>query len=266
MMDKEQLDRLFDEVFESAIQDSLDIKIPDPSPSWAWIEKKIAIERKKRNRRKFMRLVGMIAASLLIGAVLFGTPQVTEAFQPVIRLFFNVKGGVVTLFYGDANGAKQNEKGALTEPPMEVEGPRMGNSNVSAEDVEELKAATLEEARKLTKSPLPELTYVPEGYELLEIKMSVNKDRILEGLTYTFWVKNDKSRFFSFVAVPVQLNKGMSLLGQEQAESVNIRGTAGSFVQKADGKVLIWIESGMSYKIYGNLTENELMRIAEKIK
>lgn len=269
LMDKEQFNRLFDEMFEDGVRASFDIEIPDPSVSWEKVSKRIALECKKRNRRKHVQMAGTIAASLLIGAVLFGTPQATEAFQPVSRLFMNLKGNVVTLFYGDKSGLRADGKDALTQPPPEAEGPGMWQDAAAPDGAEELKAESLEEARKLTKSPLPELMYVPEGYKLETIKLQVAKDRTIQRASYNY-ARSEGKRYFSLRITNPDLDKDMSLLADKdsaQAEAVNVRGTQGSITQKPDGTLLlVWVENGINYRLNGHLSKDEMVQVAESMK
>lgn len=111
-MNKREFDDLFDKAFDEAAKEQS--FVPDSEESWKRVERRL---EKKRTRKARLKLLPYIAASFVLGALIFGTPTATEAFNPFIKAVASITDDVVSIVFGA--GGKKDTK-ALTPPPPGV--------------------------------------------------------------------------------------------------------------------------------------------------
>lgn len=164
-MNREQFDRLFDQAFEEAARHST--FVPDPGPSWANIEKRLA---KRARRRRRLRLVPYIVLSFMLGAFIFGTPAVTIAFQPIIQSASMIRDGVAELTVGRLKPSDTVPK--TDAPPGHTEtedSPALEGQDIESGGMTRYSYDTLAEASKNLAFKPPAIRFVADFFELAGI-------------------------------------------------------------------------------------------------
>ncbi|REK71246.1 hypothetical protein [Paenibacillus paeoniae] len=98
-MRTEEFDKNFDHAFEECVR--LYHFVPDASSSWEQIQKQYSKKRHNKMKRTSMfKLFPYIAAAFILGALIFGTPTVSNAFQPFLHAVITIKDDVTRVIYG----------------------------------------------------------------------------------------------------------------------------------------------------------------------
>lgn len=80
-MRAEEFEAKFDHAFHESIK--LTRLVPDTEESWTRLQKKLAKRYNNRKRLSIFKILPYITISFLLGAFLFGTPTISNAFQHV---------------------------------------------------------------------------------------------------------------------------------------------------------------------------------------
>ena len=103
-----------------------------------------------------------------------------------------------------------------------------------------------------------ELVYVPDGFEL------VDKDLSNEKHTY-YQYESSESCWFGFHADPLEGNYGVDT---EDAviENITISGYDAILISKEDVRILVWFNSYNAFNICGDISRDEMIKIAENVE
>lgn len=270
MMDKHEQDDGFDKVFEEAVRSGFHVEIPDPDLSWNKMAVKIAKQARKRRMRKRIQMVGVAASALLIGAVLFSTPKETEAFLPVSKFLSDVKEEVVTLVQGNKKVVEQEDKsgtGMLTSPPPAGVGPILGSDQISNKEADYVQATTFEEAKKQVQTQIPEMGFVPDGYTLQNIQLSLNEGKMILRGIYQYEHKDHQGFLVLHISSGSHTETSIQTNNQEaDVKKMQIQGYAAKLIDDGSNRQLIWSNGRYVFMAIGTLSEEELLRIAENVK
>ncbi|MFF2886241.1 hypothetical protein [Paenibacillus sp. NPDC057967] len=80
-MKTEELEAKFDHAFRESVK--LTRFVPDTEESWTRLQKKLAKKTNSRKSISIFKVLPYFAISFLLGAFLFGTPTISDAFQHV---------------------------------------------------------------------------------------------------------------------------------------------------------------------------------------
>lgn len=264
----EDFDDMFDEMFEAALAEEMQVEIPDPDASWGRMSARIDRQANRKRFKKKLQLVGMMAAAVLLGALIFGSPKQSEAFLPVTKILTGVKDDVISLFHGDRKKLEEEPKGMLTAPP-----PNQGTGPVMGTDYQEKERITVksqEEAQKATKTPLPKIHYVPEGYTFEKADLSL--DEAGSARSYiVLYMKNGGNEFINLLVTPaIQDSLSSMSVDRSQAttEEIKINSYDGLYITSAR-KVssVIWNSALFSFNLKADkLDKPELIKMAESIQ
>lgn len=266
-MNRKDFDQLFDQAFDDAARSSQ--FVPDPAPSWARIEKKLAQRAKFRRR---LKAVPYVAASFLLGAYIFGTPAVTTAFKPVIEAVSSIRDGVVEITVGKKDGDTTVPK---TAPPPgfveEGDAPVQDGEDLSDSAVVSVKHKTIKEAAKHLAFAAPELRYVPEAFELssIETYQDGNKDKS-DLLSIQYVNKSGNSGMYRITVRKWQKDMVMKITNDDPAiptESIVLNGYEAYLQVTEDGSASVqYFADDLHVMIVGILGRDDAIRIAEGIR
>lgn len=266
-MDKQKLDDLFDDIFDEALAEEMEIEIPDPDASWQRVSAAIERRARRHRMRKRLQMIGMMAAAVALGAFVFGNPQRSEAFLPVTKIFSEVRDDVISLFQGDKKKLENEPKGMLTAPPPPGTGPVMGEDYQTKET---LTVYSLEEARQSTATTLPQTDYIPEGYAFTKGTLTIDEaDKVMSGSM--LYDETDKAGFFYVNFWPAKENSLTSAsMNKEQdtVENIKIGDRDAVVLSQPNGQLnMIWNSQMFSFHLISNkLPKEELIRIANSIR
>lgn len=265
-MNREEFDQLFDQAFDEAAHSSQ--LVPDPGPSWARIQKKLA--RRAAIKRR-LKLVPYIAASFLLGAYLFGTPAVTTAFKPVIEAVATIKDGVLEMTIGQP---KANGTLPKTAPPPGIA--EDGGSNKSdGQDLSNNDTAsqhdTLKAAAKYLNFALPGIGLVPESFALREIITYRHQDSNKGNqLSLLYERESGESGLYRISIRKLEKDQRMKLSSDVPdiaSEMTTINGYQAFLQITNEGYAsLQYFANDLLVNIFGNLDREEIMEIGSNIQ
>ncbi|GIP31243.1 DUF4367 domain-containing protein [Paenibacillus sp. J2TS4] len=270
MKNEEEWDRLLDSVFEDAVRENYRCEVPDPAPSWEKVRERLKAEKRKRVRRSWRIRVSAIAASLIIGAFIFGSPQMTNAFEPIGLMFKQLTGNMLSFFYGESGLEKQTEA-RTSPPPLDDISPSphaVGSDNSDADGprVTNTLKTTLEEARQRSAVPLLEPQYVIAGYKLDSVKLSLDQNGT--ALDTVMYYMNEEGSFYLVTQSHLELNTSLSTVydDNDQVKDITINGFKGALIQGSVSHYLLLAGNDTLIKITGSMSVEDMIKIAESLK
>lgn len=264
-MDDKKMEEQFDELWTDAVERSYQIDIPDSRSSWDKVRQKLAAERVRRMRIRRIQMIAAISVSLIVGAVVFGSPEKTKAFNPLNRFMQNLKGDIVTLFRGNDDPAGESK---TSPPPPEFSTQKGGSKEPGEVRVGERNViSTMEEARNQAPFALAELGYLPAGYKFLNVKLQKDsRERVVQAIL--LYAADGGMIYLTEMPLPLdfQSSRKMEAAGTGE-KSVKLNGKDGKLVSKEDGrKSLVWVQGDTLIEMIAPLPEEELVKMANHMK
>ncbi|WP_239615960.1 DUF4367 domain-containing protein [Cohnella mopanensis] len=262
-MNNDPMERIFDAAFEASANQPQDDSI-DPHPSWLKVQRKLAARRTRKNFRSRLSKLSLVAASILIGATLFGDNEAARAIDPVYAKLKQYPSGMLSFFFGRSDDTAATK--AKTPPPPEaLEG--LSVERVSDTTVM-VKVYSRDHASKLVSFRAPSFPYIPTGYsfDTAQLYLSEGSEKA-DHAVYMFHTKEEKLMFVSLQKIepntgfgtnvpregvtvkPIQLSSGPAILSTT---------TNGSSAIEA-------IVGGIYINMSGIVASDELIRMAEEM-
>ncbi|WP_169088573.1 DUF4367 domain-containing protein [Paenibacillus sp. PL91] len=258
-MKKENFDHLFDIAFEEASKHHA--VIPDPDPSWGKIELQLRRQVKRRTRYK---IIPYIAASFILGAIVFGSPTVTKAFNPFFQTVKTIQSNVVTFIFGSNDNSSHNAK---TAPPGQDERP--DGQDIINGGLTEKQYLTWEEASHDLEFSPHVLKFVPPGFTLTDIRLFFlsGKEKAFKVISFF----SDSSTKSFIVSIRILSSNETITSGSDvdagQYETISLFDTDAYLFSTHDGRTsLDFIKGNLYFSISGSLSKEEIIKVAKNIK
>lgn len=261
-MDKEEFDELFDRVFDESVKNHN--FVPNSDSSWDKVQTRL----KKRDRRKRrMRMLPYVASSFLLGAVIFGTPTATNAFQPLYKAFTSITDGVVEIVFGSTENESTTKP--LTAPPPPDDGsPSNLGHDVGTPKQTQTQASygTWEEAASEVAFLPPAIQYVPDGFKLNQVQVSYPSSSEKANTAILIYT-SDNNNIYNLTLRKLQPNeklKSGSNGNGVQFQKITIQGNEAFLMTTEEGTgSLEFLREDVYVSIVGSINEDEAVRIAE---
>jgi len=263
---EERFGNHLDDILKEAAQKAHDdITVPPLShESWFKVKQKL----KTRSRRKLwvrrMKMVTLVAASMMLGAFLFGGPAGTNASTAIVKIVKQWQGRMLTMFYGEA---ATTSTGAKTPPPPDAESAAAFDGGSFGTSRSE--KVSLEEAGHKTAFHLYVPETLPAGYTLDNVEVYWNGGAV-EANTALIRYKDAGGRTFRIFQQMLMPNTMVSSSVNPAAGTVSdvtIRGKEASLVVFADGRTkLEWVVGGIWIQIIGDLNQDDILTVANSLK
>ncbi|MFC5470713.1 DUF4367 domain-containing protein [Cohnella suwonensis] len=252
----------FDAAFETDAGDR-DFATPDPSASWRIVQERLAARRRRTGLRSAMTKLGIVAASLLVGALLFGNTDAAKAIDPVYTKIKTYPSGVIAYFFG-RDSDEEAAKAKTPPPPDYLEG--LTIDRVDGDFVYAI--ATQQQASRMLSFTAPAFRYVPDGYALHETQLEfANHKEKADYVYYSFM--NDQGNFFSVGLRQLPPNSGIG--PSISAEGVNVEqiqlsdSAATLTTTDRSSSIELLNKNGLYILISGLLTRDQVIRIYEEM-
>jgi hypothetical protein len=270
IMDKQRMDDLFDDIFDEALAEEMDIEIPDPDASWDRMSARIDRQGRKRRVKKRLQMAVLVAAAAMLGASIFGKPQQTEAFLPVTKFLNEFREDVISIFTGDKKKLEEPPKGMLTAPPPSGVGPVMGQNQEDLSEEKRITFQSIEDAQGVTKTALPAVGYVPDGYEFKNITLVLSSSQKMLSDTRLYSTADGQDFLsLSVSAIMQDLLTSVSVdKEKDKVEKIWVNNYEGVMITKPGrGTTLMWNTPSISFNLVANkLDANTVVKIAQSIK
>lgn len=262
-MNKESFDRLFDTAFEISAQQPPDYTSVDHRPSWHRVQHQLIAKRRRTNIRTKLTRLSVVAASLLLGAVIFGNSQAVKALEPLYATLKEYPSGVMGFIFGRSEDT-DTSKAKTLPPPEFAEG-------LDIQKVNEFiytSSATEAQASKLLSFPAPVFHYLPAGYSFSQAQLYfINGHDLADEVAYIFLTEEGKTMTIFLK----KLNEGTSLGMNSHAEGItveNIQLSSGPAIlttAQNGSSQLETIASGIQINMSGIIPSDELILLYEEM-
>ncbi|MFC4302299.1 DUF4367 domain-containing protein [Cohnella boryungensis] len=261
-MNKTQFDRLFDAAFEAShsAQDSMTV---DHRASWDAVRQQLNARHRKSGRRSALSKLAIIAASLVLGAFLFGNERAVKAFQPLYATLKEYPSGIMGFFFG-RDESSELPKAKTAPPPAHLEGLSFEQMN----DSTLLASVTEAKAAKLLSFQAPVFGYLPAGYSFDHASLYFydGRDKADQAI-YAF-----KSEDGSFMTILIRKSNTNSHLGfKNTLQGVNVQqiplGDGFGILTSLDGNnSLEAAEHDLYITLSGRTSSEDLVRMYENMR
>ncbi len=261
MMINAQFDKLFDSAFGAS--DALDHIPVDHHPSWLRVQKRLNARGNRKNFRSALTKLAVIAASLMIGAVIFGNTRAAKAIEPIYATLKEYPSGMMSFFFGRTDDS-DSSKAKTAPPPAYAEGLNVEKITDTTYKV----TANKEQSSRLLSFRVPVFGYVPDGYDFEDayLYFSDGKEKA-DSVTYIFVNEQEKS-----VMVSMDRLKSNTALGSVThteeilSEKIELDGVPAILYTTEDGdSFLETVKSGIYTQISGKISKDELIRLYEEL-
>ncbi len=262
---KDEYEQLFDHAFlEAAEHHSI---TPDPTASWHRVEQRL---KKKKTTFHRLRIFSLVAASFILGAVIFGTPTVTQAVTPFFHSIRNLDSDMISFIFG----SKEQKPGIPAKTPAPVEEvlaeqpSTLGSDVPEAASVEEVYHSWNEAASQLAFHPV-QMEYIPEGYSLSEVRLFHLNQHAKATEAMAVYFNSSKERLI----IKFTQLKGNEVLTSPHYkeggtfEEIKINNlNAYLYMNQNKRASLEFLNAGLHISINGSLEKEEIIKLAEHIK
>ncbi len=264
-MNEEDKNSGFDRMLTEALKEELK-NTPPPmlsaSEAWEKLSNKQNKDKKRYQskdhiifRRKWFYTA---CAAILFLTILFTSPQGSVAYSKITEIFQTINDNVVGLFI-----KVSDDEGDRTDQPNSDESLMIDDIETEKPDYKHM---SFEEAQKNTTFDIKEPTFIPDDIESVDITVVQFENEINEMVTIHY-----EGAYRSFTIEQGLIGDSFSMgnvFHQEEVEieTIDINGHKASMVKLKHGYTkLIWTTQSHYYSIDGELTEEEVIEIAESI-
>ncbi len=266
-MNEDEFDELFDKAFDNTAKNMPPTFVPDHRKTWQNIQQEMKKMERKQTFRRRMNLIGVAAASVLLGAVLFSSPVVTKAFNTFYQSVKDLPGQVVAFFFGNQD---KSGEGAKTKPPTDGEitdNPTNSPNSVIGGELQTI-TVTLGEAKEKVNFPLPSFGYTPEGHVLTRINIFLNPGETLSNqivFTYT----NEDNRLLRITLNKLEKDSALGSgadISEATVEEIQLKhGTGYLTLSQKGANKLEFLMTNIYVHIMGYLSKDEIIKLAEQM-
>lgn len=258
---RKRSDKDMDRLIEEAIKEEFNSITPPMSTNEAWEMFNKRREQKKRKNKSikiltiFNKKFVYVVSSIIIVISLFAlAPQNGAAFSKITEIFNKIQGNVVQLFI-KVGGSEENENGPSSDEFTVIEG-----SEVISEQM------NLEQAQQETEFPIIVPKRLPSGVHLKNVTV-LKKANIKSKEIYLNYMGSDNQFTIREMVVGNRFGFGASFDQEDtKVEEININGHKANLIKYKNGFMgLVWITQNHYLSIEGNITKEQIIRIAESM-
>ncbi|WP_435925561.1 hypothetical protein [Paenibacillus sp. DYY-L-2] len=261
----------FDSLFEEAFQQAID-SLPAPSESdrrksWEQIQKKLDRKRARTRRRHRWQISGIVAASMILGAMLFSPPVVTKAVPPFFQELINLGSGMSQMVFD----TRQPSSGAKTPPPPD---------GFTEDELREMKKEVhlvdagvyntvemdIDQAREVLAFSLPRITYIPERFTLSSLEVIIPsgtpEDPNTFGKSAHLLYKSDEEEMLRLIFDLLMDDSVLSTMSRSHTEEVQLENGNTAYVSTGDmTQINMMLSGNVFFHAFGNVSKEEMVDI-----
>jgi hypothetical protein len=267
-MNNEQFDRMFEASFEASsagILPETSASVPDYGPSWQRVQHRLKAERRRSGIRSRLTKLAIIAASLTLGAAIFGNNHGAKAIAPIYATIKEYPSGVYGFFFNRRDSVDTSK--AKTAPPPGYD-PNDQSGSYPNPDFHSDKV-TLEESREQLSFPVPKFGYIPADYELSDVYLDYYvKDAKADSADYVF--ANKSGNLLHVTLYKLKENEGIGVPQSKEGVSsrvLTLNGTQAVLITSTDGtsQIRAVVLNNIFLTIGGRIPEDEVIKAFEKL-
>ncbi|RED65012.1 DUF4367 domain-containing protein [Cohnella lupini] len=254
-----QFDRLFDSAFEAS--EALDHIAVDHVSSWHKVQKRLNTRGKRKKLRSTLTKLAVVAASLMIGAAIFGNTRAVKAIDPLYSTLKEYPSGLMAFFFGRDSDSDPTK--ALGEPPPAyAEGLNVEKINETTYKV----TANLQQSERLLSFRAPSFGFIPDRYSFYraELFFRDGKDKA-DNVAFTFI--NEKERLMTISMEKLAPNTSLGSVtqtGGATSEKIDLAGVPGILYLSGTGSFLEVVKNGIYTNMGGDVPSDQLIKMYEE--
>lgn len=259
-------DKTFDEAFDRAASSDSSLPAHDTKrESWMKVKLQLETVNRRRKRRRKYQLAGVVAASMMAGAIFFSPPTITQAVSPIYQQLKEWGDGIVTIISGKDESTSDTV--AKTAPPPEGSGPeagQIGESLLDSSDSEE-GSKSLEQVTKRLSFSYPEIKYIPEGYRYDDVLAAAPADG--ESAINNLAVKYISEEGIMLTISMIGMSDGPVSVSSPGLDTEKVILDSGTEAILAKGRLstLQFLYNNVWIEIAGELSKEELVKMANSL-
>jgi hypothetical protein len=264
-MNNSQLDHMFEAAFEAAAEShSHDDPTPDFRPSWLRVQQLLIKQRKRKSIRSRLSKLAVIAASLLLGAVIFGNTQIARAIEPIYATLKEYPSGMMGFFFGRAED-NDPTKAKTAPPPGYTEGLDIVEMNTNLH----MATVTQAQASKLLSFRAPVFQFIPTGYSFYQAQIYFyDRKEQADQVIYTFTTEKEKA--MSVIMQKMKPNTGLGTNNVAEGvtvEKIKLSNGPAILTSATNGShSLETMKGDIHISMSGIVPANELIRMYEEME
>ncbi|TCZ80169.1 DUF4367 domain-containing protein [Paenibacillus albiflavus] len=275
-MNDADFDKLFDQALEQAtIQHQT---TPDPTASWKRVE---GMLRRQKKKSHLLKMLPYIAASFVLGAVLFGSNVATNAFPPFFHGIESIQKDMYSFVFGTTDGEiKKALTSAPTDEPMNepmnepMYGPNVNSKGIpDGTDISvglntERSFKSWEEARPLVLFSQVNVNYIPKDLNVKEILLFFHPNKVQANQAVLIYTSDTKRLLIKFDLLEEnQVLTATANKNDGTLETIQINNTDAYLYVSNNGDVsLQYMTMNLYISISGNVSKEEIIQVANNIK
>ncbi|TFE29382.1 DUF4367 domain-containing protein [Cohnella luojiensis] len=263
-MNNAQFDQLFDAAFEASSEQLQTQSTVDHRASWQRVQQKLLTLRRRKSMRSKLTKLTAIAASLLLGAAIFGNNPAARAIDPIYATLKEYPSGVLGFFFG--RNEDKDASGAKTAPP-----PAFGEGL----DIEKMNESTYvahvneAQASNLLSFPAPVFRYIPTHYTFYEaqIYFQYTQEQKADDVAYLFVNENEKYMHVSLKKLASNTGIGTSKVSEGvTVKKIQLSDVTAILTTATNGSnSLETIRGDIHINMSGIVPSDELIRMYEEM-
>ncbi|RKP53104.1 DUF4367 domain-containing protein [Cohnella endophytica] len=254
-------DASFDAAFENAVEQPQDQTIVDHRPSWQKVRHRIAKQRSRTRMISRLSKLAIVAASILVGAAIFGNVRAVRAIEPMYATLMEYPSGIMGFIFG--RDEDKDESNAKTLPPpdyfegLDVE--QVGDAVVAK--------VTREQASKLLSFRAPTFNYIPEGVSFKDVTIDFfNKRDRADQVRYNFENKQGVVMYFQLINAKYFPSFGYSGASEGvTVKSIKLSNATGILTTSGNRTYLEVFVDGVGISMSCPFPSEEVIRIYENM-
>lgn len=271
-MSNEKYDDWFDEAFDEAFdraasRSSLPTDNESKRQSWQQVKLQIGKSNKRKQRRRRLQLSGVVAASMLIGALIFSQPTVTQAVSPIYQQIMDWGNGITGQIFGKKEPVDPSK--ALTAPPPDITPMPDSSRQVPSAELVETEDVTfadsdesLVESQKRVLFNIPQIGYIPKGFEFYEAT-GIAENESAPILDLHLHYKNADEKVFYIDLIDMSSERSIGL-GGKVTETLTLKSGAVAYLTETNLRFL-HDNDKILVNISGLFSREEFIKIANGI-
>ncbi|AOZ91014.1 DUF4367 domain-containing protein [Paenibacillus crassostreae] len=264
-MNNERFDQWFDDTFEQSVSTTSLTSDESKKQSWQKVQVEIHKLNKSKKRKRHFQLAGIVAASVAAGSIIFNPPAVTQAISPVFQSIKNLGNGVVNIIVETYSQPNLDE--AITAPPPENYPEDPNNPSATLHSISEDKSyvLTMEEVQDNISFIYPDFQKIPERFQLMSSEMAdLTSGQKADSITMTYRTTNGEPMRIMLQSFS-ERQMGSSSSGSLETEILTLNNDIEVFFTPGRFNDVQFIYNGLSVRIFGNVSKEELIAITESL-
>lgn len=263
-MNNEKFDQWFDDAFDNAATSSSLSSDESKKESWKKVQLEIHKHNKSTKRMRHFQLAAVVAASVAAGAIIFNPPAITQAISP---MYSSVKdwGNVVVEIIFSTNTRPSLEDAKTSAPPNDYPEDEE-NPSATLDRVVQFtsKVLTLEEVQNEISFAYPNFRNIPDRFHLVSSELPPDTSAVKsDQLTMTYRTDNNETMR---ILLQSTINMvGTTSSGSPDTEILTLDNEIEAYYTPGRFNDIKFMYNGLLIGIYGNVTKEELLQMAESL-